>query len=414
MVHGELYSSYLNIHSLGDHFIPTLGILAPFYVLSPSIHWILGAKLLAYIACLWLFYRIAQEIYPSSRYALRISVIVSMLWLFFYSPAIKGLQFEFQVSSLAPPFVLYFFLSYLRKNWFQCAFAILMVLGCKEHLGSVFIGFGAYFFLQRKYVLGIALSLLGIASIALIMFVIPSLLLEDTSILNADRAIAPWQDISAKFLYLLKLYWPLGFIPLFFWKQGILALPVIGINLIAGKAQLYSANFHYDDVPSTLLFLGLMLAIKEINWNSIKEHFQKSRILQGVVLIWLMGTIMLFPYSNLRYLKRAIPTSEHWAIVEEIQKFNQIPKEKRVAMQGGFGNHVLRKHIQFFITHRNQSCVTHNSRIQEYKEIDYILLSPSLSRYQVNHLEECIQLLQDSPQYQQLEEYQHLIVFKKQ
>ena len=55
--------------------------------------------------------------------------------------------------------------------------------------------------------------------------------------------------VRQKFFYfLIYLLLPLMFLPLIFWKNGIMAMPAIGINLISGVPQMYSSHYHYDDI----------------------------------------------------------------------------------------------------------------------------------------------------------------------
>ena len=62
---------------------------------------------------------------------------------------------------------------------------------------------------------------------------------------------------------------PLMFLPLIFWKNGIMAMPAIGINLISGVPQMYSSHYHYDDVTSTLLILSAIISSKNIKIENI-------------------------------------------------------------------------------------------------------------------------------------------------
>ena len=142
--HGRFYSSYLGAHDWADHFNPSMSPLALFYLFLPSTHWVTVAKTVAYLTVPLLIQKICNETFQSKEQAWNVTVIIGVSWMLFYAPALNSLYFEFQPSALAPPFILYAFLCFQRKFWLRFWVTMIVILGFKEHLGAVWIGFGCF------------------------------------------------------------------------------------------------------------------------------------------------------------------------------------------------------------------------------------------------------------------------------
>jgi Predicted membrane protein (DUF2079). len=102
------------------------------------------AKTVAYLSVPLLIYKICKESFQNKEQAWSVTVILGAAWMLFYAPALNSLYFEFQPSALAPPFILYAFLCFQRKLWLLFWFTMIVLLGFKEHLGAVWIGFGCF------------------------------------------------------------------------------------------------------------------------------------------------------------------------------------------------------------------------------------------------------------------------------
>ena len=155
ITHGSFYSSYLDAHDWADHFNPSMSPLALLYLIVPSTNWVTLAKTIAYLSVPPLIYKICIELFENKDKAWLVTAILALAWMLVYAPALNSLYYEFQPSSLAPPFILYAFLCFIRKHWLIFWLLMVFLLGFKEHLGSVWIGFGFYMVLatpQKKWV----------------------------------------------------------------------------------------------------------------------------------------------------------------------------------------------------------------------------------------------------------------------
>ena len=99
-----------------------------------------------------------------------------------------------------------------------------------------------------------------------------------------SMVIGPFQDIPEKIVYLIKILIPFGFIPLIFWRFGIIAGPAIGVNLLsgAGRPQMYSTSYHYDDISSTLFKIAMILSFSALSLQKIKIYLESKRVFQVV------------------------------------------------------------------------------------------------------------------------------------
>ena len=127
-----------------------------------------------------------------------------------------------------------------------------------------------------------------------------------------------------------------------------MAGPAIGINLITAQKTMYSSHYHYDDMASTLLFIATIISLARIDFKKISSYLESSKMLQCLLVIWLMFFLILLPYSPLRFIKKVIPQPFHQEIIREINRFDQSSSGKQIAVQDVLGSHFYRKEMQAF------------------------------------------------------------------
>jgi hypothetical protein len=198
---------------------------------------------------------------------------------------------------------------------------------------------------------------------------------------------------------------------LIFWRYGILAAPVIGINLI-GKVEMHSTSFHYDDVPSTMLFIGMILAVKELKERYDWENRVYQKKIQWLLVSWMGAILMLIPASPVRSLRKSIPTEGHWKIHEELRQFDEISQGKAIAVQSSLGPHFHRNNIRTFMHHKGINCAEYNGDRRANFPIQYAVLAPGLGHYKIDDMKQCLSDLSQSQNYRKLTEYQTLHVYE--
>ena len=406
---GRFYSSYLGSHNWADHFTPSLSPLSLFYSLAPSTHWLTLAKTIAYLSVPLLIYKICRESFQNKERAWSVTVILGAAWMLFYAPALNSLYYEFQPSALAPPFILYAFLCFQRKQWLRFWLTMFVLLGFKEHLGAVWIGFGCFMVLATpNKKMGFFLISGGIISIYLIMFhVMPYFRNFEES---WSMPVGPFQDIPGKLIYLFKILIPLGFLPLIFWRFGIIAGPAIGVNLLSSGHKMYSTGYHYDDLSSTLLMIAMIL-IMSANFDKFKI-WQKRSSGQWRILVWLVCVLTLLPSSPMRELYASIPDKQHRVIRNELIEFDQFSKGESIAVQTSLGPQFNRTNILAITQDSNGNC-SPMQRDLLVAETKYLVFAKSLNHYLIEDLEQCLKKINLSKDYEILHAYQNLHIYKK-
>ena len=415
---GDFFSSVFNMHNLGEHFTLSMSFIALFYKLVPSINWRMGFKIIAYLSSVYLIFLIIKDELKEYHKYWMVFIVLAVMWLFLYRPIINTVRYEFQASCLAPPFILMSFLFLKKEKWIPFVFTMIFLLGFKEHLGSVWIGFGCYKILKNpRNISGYIILIIGVLSIYLIMFEIKSYFRGTTSGYNDVNLIAPFKDIGEKiFYFLIYLLLPLMFLPLIFWKNGIMAMPAIGINLISGVSQMYSSHYHYDDVASTLLIISTIISLKNLNIKFLFEKLKKYKIFQYGTILWLSLFLYYLPYSNLRFIKKVIPTSMHFELINEINNVNKITKNKHIAVQDVLGSHFYRKEIQAYyqgVDCNYDNAFYKNSLPNPLPAYEYIILSAYVSQYGLKDYEKCLEQLNQSNKFIKLGNYKLLDVYQR-
>ena len=415
---GDFFSSVFNMHNLGEHFTLSMSFIALFYKLVPSINWMMGFKIIAYLSSVYLIFLIIKDELKEYQKYWMVFIVFAVMWLFLYRPIINTVRYEFQASCLAPPFILMSFLFLKKEKWIPFVFTMIFLLGFKEHLGSVWIGFGCYKILKNpRNISGYIILMIGVLSIYLIMFEIKSYFRGTTSGYNDVNLIAPFKDIGEKiFYFLIYLLLPLMFLPLIFWKNGIMAMPAIGINLISGVPQMYSSHYHYDDVASTLLMISTIISLKNLNIMILFKKLKKYKIFQYGTILWLSLFLYYLPYSNLRFIKKVIPTSMHFELINEINNVNKITKNKHIAVQDVLGSHFYRKEIQAYyqgVDCNYDNAFYKNSLPNPLPAYEYIILSAYVSQYGLKDYEKCLEQLNQSNKFIKLGNYKLLDVYQR-
>ena len=137
---GLNYNSFLQIPATADHFTPSLAIFSPLYWIEPTVHWLTFAKALSYLSVpLVVYYWLTDKTESNIQFAY--SCLFGLWMLMLYKPAVRSSFFEFSPSSLAPPFIVLSFLLMEKRRWFLFSLTMIFLIGLKEHMGVVLIGF---------------------------------------------------------------------------------------------------------------------------------------------------------------------------------------------------------------------------------------------------------------------------------
>ena len=404
---GLNYNSFLNIPTLADHFIPSLFLVSPLYLIYPSVHWITTLKIISYFSTPLVLYIWIKEKSLDTREKLFILSAFGLFFIYSYGPSVSSLKFEFSPTSLSLPVILLAFIFLDKKKWFFLGITILFLLGFKENTGTVVIGFGLYQIFKGEFRPGFILFSFGLFSTYLIVFQLMPFLREYEDFGN--HSINVFKDIDQKIYYLFKLLYPLGFIPLIFWKNGIIAAPAISVNLISGRETMYSSGYHYDDISSLLLILSCLISYVELRENNkIKLNNIYCKIIFLSFLLYLFSSIS--KSSPILDLYKTIPNNENMDMLGEIRLIQENYSNYSLALQNGLGPHFHREKIILMSDDHNGNCTP---PFIFNKPADIIVLSTFLDSHTISNINECISHLDKNIKYQRISEFRHLVVFEK-
>ena len=342
------------ISRLAAHVDPILVLYAPLWWLWPSPNLLLVTQVLLVAAGAWPVFRLARKHLGSPRAAFGFALAYLLY------PATGWLTLnEFHPVALATPFLLFAFW-YLDNDRFV-PFVLFAVLAsaCKEEIGLVVAGFGAWYAISRRHWLaGVAIAALGLAWSAIaIGVVIPHYHAAGESdfygrysevggsvggivkTVFTDPARIARAAFSARDLrYLLDLVLPLAGLCLLAPVVLIAALPELAINLLSATPTQTSIHFHYTAGLIPPLVIAAVLGARRLSRWTVP-------VAAVVVLATLVGNYRLGPIpgwrdvpGGSRFQATAARVTDHDRIAASALKL--IPKQAVVSATNTLGAHL--------------------------------------------------------------------------
>ncbi len=264
-LHGNfLYSSIKGgICLLGDHFSPILAALAIPYAVWPDPKCLLLIQALAAASSVWPLFCIARE-----RLKDETLTFLFVLAFVLYLPLRNAVRFEFHPELLAIPvlFWAYYFLI-KGKGWISSLF-LLLALSTKENAALVLAAFGlyAFCFVPGKKIYGLFWMIAApLYLLAVIHVLIPRLSGEPYFYLSGN--FGAWKDLGlaallkhvlgpSSWVYLVKIFLPVGFLSFLSPPDFLLAIPALVQNLVARNAMTRSIFFQYTAFLIPFVFVS--------------------------------------------------------------------------------------------------------------------------------------------------------------
>lgn len=249
-----------NICLLGDHFSPALALLTPFYSVWPDPRMLLLIQAIAAGACMPLIAKIAQDRLQHNGLASLFALL-----FFIYLPSRAALHEDFHPEVLAEPFLLLAFWLMIKRKILACLLCLAFAASTKENMLGITFVFGLWMLIsgtaKKTGVLLAVISVLAFWSIT--HWVIPEIsgkpylyqgfyihFLKDPQLLMHQI----FSGDSAE--YVLKVFLPFIFLPLFHWPILILGMPVFFQNLLSNNEVMRSFAYHYMTGLTPFLFIS--------------------------------------------------------------------------------------------------------------------------------------------------------------
>lgn len=323
VLEGRFYSTVLERHALADHFCPNLLLLAPFFQLKITILWLVLFKVLAFLACPFLLLRIGREMLGENHPK---AYIAPVLWLF-HALLVVNLEAEFQPSSLSPPFILLAFLLALRRKHTAMMLTLIFLVGFKENLPLVWISVGLFLITYRgEGRRGIALILLGIAiGLSIFFLVMPAFNLGQPT----AQALkwGPLALLPAKLTLVGMALLSVGLMPLFSPRSLPMILSAFAVALISNVPEMTTFYFHYQDVPLTVLFVGVICGIRDVEEGTswICRLPSRSRVYAAACVFFLL--VVTNTSAPAQAIRRDWPTDRDRAVQQEIETLGRLTRD---------------------------------------------------------------------------------------
>ena len=110
----------------------------------------------------------------------------------------------------------------------------------------------------------------------------------------------------------------------------------------------------------------------------------------------------------------SIPSSTDWQILDELKKFDQMSKGKRIAVQSSIGPFFNRKKLQWYIQKKGDHCgmISHIYSIRSIP-VEYVVLVPQIGHYGIHDMDLCMQDLSNNSHVQRISGFSLLAVYKR-
>ncbi len=328
----------------------------------------------------------AVPLYWLARRRLGRPLALSVVLAFWMMPGLQSIGLNiFKEIVLTIPFLMlamWFLLAQRYKPFFAC---LILALMCKEEVGLIVAGLGIYiFFIQRRYVFGSVVALLGILwTTILIQIVIPyfhgsasyyyfgtgqysgSGLYEYlgtsvpeivTTLVTRPAFVLAHIFTPEKIEILTRMFLPQGIIALVGLENLALALPTLGYTLLSERrGQYIFGSEHYAPVYVFLavaMVVGMERLLKLANKPNQSETYLKSvRIaIGGWVLMTSAAAYFLYapgPLSR-NFAPHTFIPSPHDQIGVQIARM--IPSDAIVVVQSELASHVAQRRYLYLDT----------------------------------------------------------------
>ncbi len=302
---------------LGDHFDPTLALLAPLYWIFPHVEMILVAQAILLtlpVFPIFLFTQKRLGRLPAFCFA----ISYAMLW-----ELQAEAQFDFHELTLAVPaaaFAIYFA---DEEKWWPFFASVLFMVLCKEDLCLVAIFMGLVLVLKGKRALGASLALVALVFFLFeVKFLIPYLgdrpyshwrfsqlgsgpiQAMETCLIHPLKVLGIVFSNSTKTLTIICLFLPFFFGALFS-PWGLLAIPLICERMLSDDPDYWVMMHQYNVMAAPILCLASADGFYRL-FQRMKDPLLREKVLRNLSILILVFNIIVFqlPHQPLGHLLR--------------------------------------------------------------------------------------------------------------
>lgn len=356
-IHGRFFENSLEGGShLETHFTPFLILLVPIYWLIPSAYTLLWLQTAAIALGALPLFALARDILGR-----RLAYAIVASYLLY--PWLHALNlFDFHEEPFAIPLILAAFYYLRRQRLWRTALSLGLAALTKENTALAVAGVGIFFLAFHKNKRFAALLTLGVA---VYLGIISELLMVGRggrlfqvrygnlgatpaeairNLFSSPRLVAGILFTKAKLAYLLRLFGPLGFLPLLAPATVVLLLFPLAQNLLSNYPQQFSNRYQYDALIIPFLYIGLIYACRNL---SVRWPLKTRFLSQAITGLAIAAYLALSPASPIKLPWPAYRDRERAAALREIIKL--VPPNASVAADANLVPHLTRREHAYII-----------------------------------------------------------------
>ena len=332
------------------HFSPIYYLLLPFYLLFPSVEFLLTAQAAVCFSGIIPLLLLCRR----WRYSETVTLGISLIFLLF--PAFSGgLFYDFHENAFLVPLLLWLLYFLEKDHAIGIAVCALLTLCVKEDAGLYVVFVGLYALLDKKYsrINSVMLLVIGISGFIGVTSLVNSVG-EGIKVSRYSNFLTAGQDSLTdvvknviknpafffsrllnedKLLFLVQMLLPLMLLPMKTRKLSnlLLVAPLVLVNLASDYA--YQADIHYQYVFGTGVLL-VFLCAKNIRYCKEKTRTAAAAAIAGAII--LTGSMS----GKYDYIGRLSDNQSDIALTD--QSLAQIPEDAVVFSTTYFTPHLAR------------------------------------------------------------------------
>ena len=335
-------------------------LVVPIYALLPSVHTLFAIQSLAIALGGVAVFRLARD------EGLQPILALLMVLLFLALPTVQYTNLDaFRERSLGVCFFLWAMWAFRRRHWRTFLVFLVLLIVCRLEAALFASCFGLYALLvgRRGRWVWVPLAL-GLGYFFIGNFVFVPLVNAGQPVSYVYEYFAPLGNSMGEVLataltrpiytaqatlstadarYLLLLFLPLGFLPLLAPRELVFMLPIVGLNLLATKAQLADVRYWYSMLLAGPLILGTIAATRRL--LELPVLARRPLLLAAPLLLCTLLANWITPNPVLSLLRYHEPPARR-AVANQIVA--GIPPEARVAASGRIAPHLLRRYLYYY------------------------------------------------------------------
>jgi len=298
--HGRpFFCSITNANYFSLHVSLAFLLFVPFYWVLPNMFFMIVLQDIVIVLTAYLIFRYFKERVT----ALQLICLIGVLLL--YTPFIGWAIKEFEPSVLACPIIVLIYNAYVKNKLKQFLVYGLLLCLIKENMIVIPFSFGLHALVMKRSYAWWSLPILFTCVYALlVLYVITPAFSQDSKNFYGGLYLSQ-QKVSLDYLllllasgdtwrYIVKMFAPILYILPFFYRNWLLFLPAMGINLFFKGSMFEIVENHYNFQIALLLILIVI-------WNlpQIRIVKNKNIVVFGMLFVAIIGFRFAWPGARI-------------------------------------------------------------------------------------------------------------------